>query len=241
MITCFVHRCAIHQIVHALNFIIKNSQVVAYYLKTHLQVEDRILLIHRKYHKNSLLTLIKILQLTRKIDRCYEKDMIECIPWTGICYFKEDECQYILDNTHQNLIICFNGKHLENCTTYTCTSSQKCPNSYCIPFSYICDGKWDCWDGSDENNCKFRTCEGLFKCKGTSICISPKVVCDHYSDCPLQDDEIFCHFCPQECTCLGLNIRCEHTNISTIENDFFKSYSFIHISRSVFLTPVNFH
>ena len=209
--------------------------------KRHLQVGDRLSLIYRKYQNNSLLTFTKELQIAHKISRCYEKEMIECIPWTGLCYFREDKCQYILDNTHQSLLICFNGKHLENCTTYTCTSSQKCPNSYCIPFSYICDGKWDCWDGSDENNCNFRTCKALFKCKGTSICVYPTVVCDQYSDCPLQDDELFCHLCPKGCTCLGLNVLCEHINVSTIQNDYLKSYSFIRISKSIFLIPVNFH
>ena len=29
----------------------------------------------------------------------------------------------------------------------------KCPDSYCIPLVYQCDGKWDCPNGEDEVEC----------------------------------------------------------------------------------------
>ncbi len=65
----------------------------------------------------------------------------------------------------------------------------KCPNSYCIPWSYVCDGKWHCAVGADEmkditcgqsNNCKF-----LFSCVNSTICIHLGTTCDEEVNCPL--------------------------------------------------------
>ena len=141
-------------------------------LKSDTNVSSRYLIFLKKYPKISVANFIIDNPVINNVNICPYKAMIECIPGTKACYFKEDECQYILHKTSGELLICFNGKHLENCQTKICTDSIKCLNSYCVPYIYMCDGKWDCWDGSDENDCKLRSCIGLFKCKDTSVCIS---------------------------------------------------------------------
>ena len=63
---------------------------------------------------------------------------------------------------------------------------------YCIPYRYVCDGKWDCWSGEDEISCTNYNSINMFKCKLSSSCIHVKNVCDGRKDCPLKDDEMIC-------------------------------------------------
>ena len=41
-----------------------------------------------------------------------------------------------------------------------CPGMYHCPDSFCLPFHKVCDGKSDCPDGADEINCKSYTCPG---------------------------------------------------------------------------------
>ena len=90
----------------------------------------------------------------------------------------------------------------------------KCLNFYCIPWSYVCDGKWDCPRGYDESNVcgKNRQCRNMFKCVNTQKCIHLGDVCDGYSDCPENDDEFICSLheiaCPYVCSCITFTIHC---------------------------------
>ena len=100
----------------------------------------------------------------------------------------------------------------------------KCPDSYCVPWGYICDGKWDCPYGYDESHhfsCgPHRICDGMFKCKYSQICLHLGDVCDGYSDCPSKDDEFLCDIkvppCINGCQCLNLAISCTNTHVEII-------------------------
>ena len=113
---------------------------------------------------------------------------------------------------------CTNGWHLQNCSESQCIGYFKCNNSYCIPISYICDGKNDCPDREDEIACEMFVCPGLYRCKATTICISQSSVCDGTSDCPDKDDEDNCYtyLCHEHCICNNYQIRCNDRSLFKI-------------------------
>ncbi len=128
-----------------------------------------------------------------------------------------DICQYRLDK-NKHLYPCKFGDHLESCESFACNLMFKCPKSYCIPWTYTCNGQWECPFGLDETMvCPThetkRNCSQMFKCAGTSVCIHVGSVCDGLLDCKEYDDELFCMLstvrCPQSCTCLGFVLVCE--------------------------------
>ena len=112
----------------------------------------------------------------------------------------------------------------------------KCQNSYCIPYQYICDGKWDCWYGQDELQCGQYSCTGMFKCRYSVACIHIRNMCDGITDCPMEDDELICPQikCIDQCKCLNHGIYCMNLNFSyqgTLLN-FVNFYKFANISNS---------
>ena len=121
---------------------------------------------------------------------------IPCVKSHIVCFNITDICVYKL-NENYNLIPCRNGGHLENCATFECNMMFKCPNYYCVPWSYVCDGKWDCPFGEDELDNKVchgkSVCKQMFKCRSEyNKCISISNVCDNYIDCLYHDDELLC-------------------------------------------------
>ena len=151
---------------------------------------------------------------------CEDQRMLECYPGHGRCYFPEHQCMYYLSNITHTLLVCTNGKHLANCKNALCMSQFKCPQSYCIPYAYVCNGQWNCWDGYDEYECTLRSCKGLYLCMESSVCVPLDVVCNGISDCKNSDDEYFCIECIYGCRCLGLSISCKDKVFTKITNIF---------------------
>ena len=119
----------------------------------------------------------------------------------------------------------------------------KCINSYCIPWSYVCDGKWDCPHGNDKENnpvCGNQIiCNHMYKCKNTShICLHVGNVCDGSEDCPLSDDEQLCNLlnikCPSNCICFSLAVDGRYISINAIEIEVMSPYLSVHIINSMF-------
>ena len=174
----------------------------------------------------------------RKQFSCKFKDQIPCLQGHSKCFNITDICMYRI-NKYEHLNPCRNGGHLENCITFECTLSFKCKHSHCIPWSYVCNGKWDCPEGDDETGylCNKSTfCKHMFKCRYTSRkCIHIGNVCDGFYDCPLKDDELHCELqktkCPPQCLCLSLAIECRNKNDNFIHFQFpFISLLFVGVS-----------
>ncbi len=147
---------------------------------------------------------------------CTKPDQLPCKEGHSKCFNISHICVFRLKD-HKYLLPCRNGSHLENCNQFQCNKNFKCRDSYCIPWSHVCDGKWDCSLGEDEDhkqNCFGQpSCIDKFKCKHTAlVCIHLGNICDAESDCPLGDNEYFCELksvtCPETCICLLFAIQC---------------------------------
>ncbi len=158
-----------------------------------------------------LLSLLKF----GKVHPCEHENEIPCLKGHTECYNFSDTCNLRFD-AHNKLQPCRNGGHLTTCKQFECNVKFKCPDYYCIPFTYLCDDKWDCPFGDDEAHlCHNSTrCVNMYKCKTTSnmVCVHLASVCDTIPDCPSQDDEILCEIkhlkCPNTCFCLALALVC---------------------------------
>ena len=145
--------------------------------------------------------------------------MIPCMEGHSKCYHLKDICTYKLI-LHKYLVPCRNGGHLDNCKDFECNLLFKCIDSYCIPWSYVCDGKWDCPGGDDELYnpvcTKARMCRHMYKCRKILLCVHLGNVCNGNVDCQFGDDENLCHIhqikCPFGCNCMLLAIDCRLTS-----------------------------
>ena len=161
---------------------------------------------------------IEYWQLFGKIDyehtNCTSKLELPCSPGQRHCFSFSKLCVYEVEYQTSSLKYCRNGAHLHSCDFFQCSDHFKCPNYYCIPYDYICDGKWDCPGGNDEVLCKLLSCSQLFKCKNQTKCLSLSKVCDKRPDCFHGEDEHSCwsifqnEVCPQKCTCIALSVVC---------------------------------
>ena len=184
--------------------------------------------------------ILNYLLSKRKQFNCTFPDQIPCLEGHSRCFNITDICMYRI-NEYRHLTPCRNGGHLESCKEFECNLSFKCKHSYCISWSYVCNGKWDCPEGDDETNylCTESTlCNQMFKCRYTSRkCIHMGNVCDGNDDCPMKDDELHCELqrikCPSKCLCLSLAIECRNKNDNFIHLQFpFISLSFRMVSIS---------
>ncbi len=139
------------------------------------------------------------------------------------CYSVSDICIYEVNEQH-NLIPCRTGENLQSCLKFQCNFQFKCPKAYCISWSYVCDGVWNCPFGHDEqepHSCgENRICQHIFKCWKSQVCVHVRETCNFKIDCPSADDEHLCQVehlqCPINCFCLNLAIYCENVHSKLI-------------------------
>ncbi len=158
---------------------------------------------------------------TRHTLVCTSTGKLLCSPKELTCYLPSTICIFKL-STDGFLEPCQSGGHIQNCTEIQCNMKYKCPRYYCIPWGYVCDNKWDCPMGEDEQarKCgKYQTCLYLFKCRAIKRCVHFGDICNGQIDCPLEDDEQFCSLhersCPSHCECLLFSIKCENVTFNT--------------------------
>ncbi|KAK9294716.1 hypothetical protein QLX08_010779 [Tetragonisca angustula] len=83
-----------------------------------------------------------------------------------------------------------------------------CSNGQCIPKPYVCNGRLDCTDGSDEMRCSPHGCEpNQFRCNNTE-CVSKVWRCDGDKDCADGSDEENCTPNPPGSPCRYTEYAC---------------------------------
>ena len=145
---------------------------------------------------------------------CREAYHIPCVPGHPRCFPLHALCVYDLDH-RGNVKYCRNGAHLAQCTYIGCPYKFKCPQSYCIPLTSLCNKVTDCPYGEDENKCDYSSpliCPGMFYCRG-GHCLHQLQVCDGERDCPNGDDENNCdrQTPPDICNADGGLLQCKYS------------------------------
>ena len=68
---------------------------------------------------------------------------VRCNTEDNICFTRQKLCLYERSLTGEPLH-CPNTEHLLFCWDYDCPTYFKCPKSYCVPLSVVCDQVKDC-------------------------------------------------------------------------------------------------
>ncbi len=154
--------------------------------------------------------------------KCKDPSQIPCKQGHSKCMKVTDICTYKLGQ-YGNISPCRTGGHLADCELFDCNVKFKCRDAYCIPWSLVCDRKWDCPLGEDEkHSCSGdKICTFMYKCHATQhICLHLGNICDGTSDCPKSDDEQLCQlqniFCPVNCTCFALAVTCQKFRVISL-------------------------
>ena len=193
--------------------------------------------------------LLKILLFNQKVLNLCKPSEIPCKDGHIKCYNFTDICIFRL-NYFYHLTPCRNGANLQNCKQFQCNSMFKCQDSYCVPWIYVCDGKWDCPEGDDEHRnpvCGNKiNCVNMYKCKHRHIiCIQLGNICDSNKNCPNGDDEMLCELvnqvCPSVCQCLSFAIRCKNFDLNVNVYLLFNLFLLVDLYNSSFPHKVLIH
>ncbi|XP_045167449.2 uncharacterized protein LOC123530741 [Mercenaria mercenaria] len=70
-------------------------------------------------------------------------------------YIEDASLRCLYDTDSSGLINgCRSGSHLHDCDSFVCPKGTvKCPESYCIPLRFVCDGEEQCPNAEDEHGC----------------------------------------------------------------------------------------
>ena len=156
----------------------------------------------------------------------------QCVSWSSRCNgfqdcvdgYDEEHCnRKIIDysavessDQNNSYLINFDGRGYfthramnltEPCpgTHYRCTKEW----FYCLPIYTRCNGVFDCIFQEDERDCVGWTCPGLYRCRGSTVCVHADHMCDGWPQCPQRDDEWLCDMtCPAQCLCQGHAFLC---------------------------------
>ncbi len=168
--------------------------------------------------------------------------MLLCEDSSEIYYNISDICIYRL-NSNSQLIPCAHGEHLQNCSSFECNAMFHCPGYFCIPWGYLCNGKWDCPAGYDESDldCGYnRKCIDRFRCANTGLCIHLIEICNGVVDCPFSDDEYACSLtrviCPEKCACLTFVLKCNSVTVGGALVSEQQPFQVVYIQNSNVLT-----
>ena len=170
---------------------------------------------------------------------CMDETKVRCRPDQVYCSYRQNGC--ILDqDIYGQTGGCLDGSHLaeENCKDMQCPNMFKCPDSYCIPYSKVCNKVSDCMDGMDEANCERFSCPGMFKCSKENYCIDQAYRCDGKGDCiDTREDERFCEnfICPDVCECRKHMVNCTQRGFTKIPEVPSDTRSFLLNSNSLTL------
>lgn len=170
------------------------------------------------YH-NSPVAFYQVANQLDSASSWIKQNLFKCT--SGNMIDKNLRCLYEIDR-YGYQTGCRDVSHLIDCADFECPARDyvKCANSYCIPWRYICDGKWDCMMGEDEIGCSRYVCPGQYKCANQSSCILLHQLCDGQRQCPMGDDEWFCDLkCPMGCDCIGQWVNCQGANLTSLPSN----------------------